>query len=150
MAEYFFHYRASWDENVLRSEVMVELGNGVQVQRVLLNALPPQPARECRLLRGGQVFKKATEGSDSTPASQYVDADIAAVAVVSTSVSHGIVMPEAPQELLPSAHVFKENLFVERIGNQHQTRVFSTSSASSPAGGCKVTLISEVDIKYVN
>ena len=102
--------------------------NCVQIHRVLFNALPPHPARESRLLRGRQVLMK-TKGADSTG-----DSEIAGVAIVSTSVNHGVVIPEVPQELLPFAHISKENLLIER-----------TTTNSKPS--CRVTLISEADMK---
>ncbi|VDD78182.1 unnamed protein product [Mesocestoides corti] len=107
---------------------MEELVPGqVQIHRVLLNALPPQPARECRLLRGKQVLSK--QNIDGTEGDT-----VACVAIVSTSVNYGVVVPEVPQELLPSAYFFKEHLLVERtFGN--------------PSSSCRVTFISEADIK---
>lgn len=151
-------FRASWDENVLRSEVMEQLMDGAQIQRVLFNALPPQPARECRLIRGVQVFKKSPGEPPSTFSTTSVpdhgNDDVAGVAIVSTSVDHGLVVPEAPQELLPSAHFFRENLLVERIGREGEAGLVScnllhSGSASSSSPGCLVTIISEADIKWV-
>ncbi|VDM35844.1 unnamed protein product [Hydatigera taeniaeformis] len=129
IADKYWNDRVSWDESVLRSEVMEELiSDRVQIHRILFNALPPQPARESRLLRGRQILVK-TKGADS-------DADelVVGVAIVSTSVNHGVVVPEVPQELLPSAHFTKEHLLIERITDH--SRPF-----------CRVTLISEADIK---
>nr|CDS17234.1 rho GTPase activating protein 7 [Echinococcus granulosus] len=129
IADKYWNERVSWDENVLRSEVMEELIlDRVQIHRVLFNALPPQPARESRLLRGRQVLMR-TKGAEST-----ADELVTGVAIVSTSVNHGVVVPEVPQELLPSAHFSKEHLLIERI-----------TAHSRPS--CRVTLISEADIK---
>ncbi|KAL5109815.1 Rho GTPase-activating protein 7 [Taenia crassiceps] len=129
IADKYWNDRASWDESVLRSEVMEELIPGrIQIHRILFNALPPQPARESRLLRGRQVLVR-TKGGDST-----ADELVAGVAIVSTSVNHGVVVPEVPQELLPSAHFSKEHLLIERI-----------TAHSRPS--CRVTLISEADLK---
>ncbi|KAL5970577.1 Rho GTPase-activating protein 7 [Taenia solium] len=129
IADKYWNDRVSWDESVLRSEVMEELiSDRIQIHRILFNALPPQPARESRLLRGRQALIKM-KGADSA-----ADGLVAGVAIVSTSVNHGVVVPEVPQELLPSAHFSKENLLIERI-----------TAHSRPS--CRVTLISEADIK---
>nr|CDS31745.2 rho GTPase activating protein 7 [Hymenolepis microstoma] len=140
IAEKYWNDRVSWDENVLRAEVMEDLvPEMVQIHRILFNALPPQPARECRLLRGRQLLLKSRHASASAPYTidssvNVEDVAVMGVAIVSTSVNHGVVVPEVPQELLPSAHFAKEHLLVER-----------TISHSQPA--CRVTIISEADIK---
>ncbi|VDO03041.1 unnamed protein product [Rodentolepis nana] len=140
IAEKYWNDRASWDENVLRAEVMEDLvPEMVQIQRILFNALPPQPARECRLLRGRQLLLKSRHASASAPytmdsSANEEDVAVMGVAIVSTSVNHGVVVPEVPQELMPSAHFAKEHLLVER-----------TISHSRPV--CRVTIISEADIK---
>nr|VZI38740.1 unnamed protein product [Spirometra erinaceieuropaei] len=54
------------------------------------------------------------------------------IAIVSQSVNHGTVMPDAPPELLPTAHFFKEHMLLEPL---HQ----GTS--------CCITVISQVDLK---
>lgn len=94
----FWNHRASWDENVLRVGVLEQLSDSVQVQRLLLDERAPQPARECRLLRGNVLVHKT-----------------GAIAIVSQSVNHGSVVPEVPPELLPSAHFFKEHALLEPL-----------------------------------
>lgn len=111
----------------------------IQIHRILFNALPPQPARECRLLRGRQVLLKSRHASLSAPYTMDSsvspeDATVMGIAIVSTSVNHGVVVPEVPQELMPPAHFAKEHLIVER------TIVDSRAA-------CRVTIISEADIK---
>lgn len=107
----------------------------VQLHRILFNALPPQPARECRLLRGRQSLLKSRRASSTAESSgSGEDSVVVGVAIVSTSVNHGVVVPEVPQELMPSAHFAKEHLLIER-----------TTLHSRPA--CRVTIISEADIK---
>ncbi|VDK69537.1 unnamed protein product [Dibothriocephalus latus] len=78
----FWNHRASWDENVLRAGVLEQLSDFVQVQRLLFDERAPQPARECRLLRGNARVPNKT----------------GAIAIVSQSVNHGNVLPEAPPE----------------------------------------------------
>ncbi|BHF64542.1 Dynein light chain Tctex-type [Sparganum proliferum] len=111
----FWNHRASWDETVLRLEVLEQLSDDVQVQRLLFDERAPQPARECRLLRGS-----------------LHDPKTGVIAIVSQSVNHGTVMPDAPPELLPTAHFFKEHTLLEPL---HQ----GTS--------CCITVVSQVDLK---
>lgn len=108
----------------------------IQIHRILFNALPPQPARECRLLRGRQFLLRSGDAFPSNCTADGKGAIVLGVAIVSTSVNHGVVVPVVPQELLPSAHFSKEHLLVER-----------TTADSRPA--CRVTIISEADIKLV-